>query len=818
MRSSRVWQWVLLIVAGCWLAACGGTAPGESLEMPAPGEVRAVALSKSAIRVTWTPPDGAELVTYRLQRRRDLQGEFSDLGAPIPAAAASEDGLVFVDVDLEPETFYGYRVIGVDRLGQATPASTVAGARTAPAPAIDVELQLQSNRTDDDGLVLRVEGPDTVERAVGAPTSRSLPVSIRVGPLRRGDYRVLARGLATNCRLTPATPTVTVTDEGTATVVRQILALVCRDPSRGDVVAEVTVRGGSNAAALGVELSTTAAGVPDAERLVRQAIPAQGGRAEFLELRPVLFDARLTGVTAPCRAVGAGQVGVTPRPLGSDTVRFIVDCDVPAPPPSTPYVFRYGITSGTFAPGARVALPVRVDLSGGPATTLSGVQAQLEFDAAVLRVDSTVSRPGWSCLGNITRPGRLTFVATSGAVPPPPPDLCTFWVTVIGSAGSTTQTRTTALAMSNVDGDVIPNELFSGAEVRFTVGTGSGGGGGGGNQAPTAVIGGTAPLSVTAGQALAVSGTGSSDPDGSIASYAWSFPGGTPTSATGANASVTYAAAGSYTITLTVTDNAGATATATRVVQVSAAGGGGTTNIAPTAVIAGGPSLSATVGAPLSVSAAGSTDPDGTITAYAWAFPGGTPASATGASALVTYATAGTYTLSLTVTDDRGAVGTTSRTVTVTAAGGGPGGPFLWSGSFGALSSPDSIVTLTVTYDLSAEPTAALESFRIDSLTWDPTQLSLRSINWGFGIGQTFTNQSFVAQGRLVNSGGTFGAAGRGGLLTIVTIRFRLLPGATRGSVTATRTFLGAVLATQAAGGASYLPRTTITDGTFSVP
>jgi len=65
----------------------------------------------------------------------------------------------------------------------------------------------------------------------------------------------------------------------------------------------------------------------------------------------------------------------------------------------------------------------------------------------------------------------------------------------------------------------------------------------------------------------------------------------------------------------------------------------------------------------------GSSDPDGTITNYAWDFDDGTPAG-TGATPSHTYAAPGTYTVRLTVTDNGGATGTTTRTVTVTAPPG----------------------------------------------------------------------------------------------------------------------------------------------------
>ena len=72
------------------------------------------------------------------------------------------------------------------------------------------------------------------------------------------------------------------------------------------------------------------------------------------------------------------------------------------------------------------------------------------------------------------------------------------------------------------------------------------------NQAPTAAF-------TLHGAALAASfdGSGSSDADGTIASYAWDF--GDGSTGTGMKPSHTYAAAGDYTVTLTVTDDGGAT-------------------------------------------------------------------------------------------------------------------------------------------------------------------------------------------------------------------------------------------------------------------
>jgi len=70
--------------------------------------------------------------------------------------------------------------------------------------------------------------------------------------------------------------------------------------------------------------------------------------------------------------------------------------------------------------------------------------------------------------------------------------------------------------------------------------------------------------------------------------------------------------------------------------------------------------------APLTVNAdaSGSSDPDGFVKAYKWYWGDGTTAMTKTASH--TYATAGTYTLQLTVTDNQGGAAKTKKTITVT--------------------------------------------------------------------------------------------------------------------------------------------------------
>jgi PKD repeat protein len=174
------------------------------------------------------------------------------------------------------------------------------------------------------------------------------------------------------------------------------------------------------------------------------------------------------------------------------------------------------------------------------------------------------------------------------------------------------------------------------------------------NQPPVAAIGG--PTQGQTGQPLSFSGSGSSDPDGTIASYAWDF--GDSTSGSGADVTHSYAAPGSYQVTLTVTDNDGASDQATQTVQISAPA-----NQPPTAAI-GGPSQGQT-GETLSFSGSGSSDADGTIASYAWDF--GDSTSGSGADVTHSYAAAGTYTLRLTVTDNDGASDQADQTVQISA-------------------------------------------------------------------------------------------------------------------------------------------------------
>ncbi len=114
--------------------------------------------------------------------------------------------------------------------------------------------------------------------------------------------------------------------------------------------------------------------------------------------------------------------------------------------------------------------------------------------------------------------------------------------------------------------DVHDAGIFAPALVAGSAG-GGGGGGGTTNQPPTASF-----TSSCTDLACSFDGSGSSDPDGAVASYSWDF--GDGGSSLVENPSHTYAVGGSYLVTLTVTDNNGATGPVSQTVTVAAPTGG----------------------------------------------------------------------------------------------------------------------------------------------------------------------------------------------------------------------------------------------------
>lgn len=168
------------------------------------------------------------------------------------------------------------------------------------------------------------------------------------------------------------------------------------------------------------------------------------------------------------------------------------------------------------------------------------------------------------------------------------------------------------------------------------------------NTAPTAAF-----TSACAGTTCTFDAGGSSDGDGTVSSYEWTFSDGDQ--AGGPAPEKDFVESGTYDVTLTVTDDGGLTHSTTQQVTVVKP------NVPPTAAF----SLACDFLA-CELNAGDSSDGDGVLTAYAWDFGDGGTAS--GAATDHTFAAPGTYTVSLEVTDDDGATDTTSTVQVVVAA------------------------------------------------------------------------------------------------------------------------------------------------------
>ena len=142
------------------------------------------------------------------------------------------------------------------------------------------------------------------------------------------------------------------------------------------------------------------------------------------------------------------------------------------------------------------------------------------------------------------------------------------------------------------------------------------------------------PVSPGVAEWVRFDGTGSSDPDGTIIGYTWSFGDGTP-SVGGSAVYHQFAAPGTYLATLTVQDNDAATDSTSRTIVV------GTAGQPPVAAFTYSP-LTPAVGQPVLLNAQSSYDPDGTIVSYFWDLDGNGSDDMTGSLGQVTYQSVGT--------------------------------------------------------------------------------------------------------------------------------------------------------------------------------
>jgi len=145
--------------------------------------------------------------------------------------------------------------------------------------------------------------------------------------------------------------------------------------------------------------------------------------------------------------------------------------------------------------------------------------------------------------------------------------------------------------------------------------------------------------SITAGDSVNFTDQTTNNPT----SWSWTFTGGTPSSSTAQNPTVTYNTVGTYTVSLTATNSAGSdTETKTAYIAVAA----------PPAPVADFTASATTINVGQSVSFTDTST--NSPTSWSWTFDGGTPGTSTSQNPSVTYNTVGTYTVSLTATNSGG--------------------------------------------------------------------------------------------------------------------------------------------------------------------
>jgi PKD repeat protein len=166
------------------------------------------------------------------------------------------------------------------------------------------------------------------------------------------------------------------------------------------------------------------------------------------------------------------------------------------------------------------------------------------------------------------------------------------------------------------------------------------------------------PYSGIEGSAVTFNGGGSSDPDGDALTYAWDF--GDGNTGTGASPSHTYADDGTYTVTLTVADPSGASHRAATTATIA--------NVKPS-VNAGS---DVTISSGQTFAFSGSFTDPGADSPWSYSVQWGTGSPSTGTAAapgalteVFQYLKAGTYAVTLSVTDKDGARGSDALTVVV---------------------------------------------------------------------------------------------------------------------------------------------------------
>ncbi len=219
----------------------------------------------------------------------------------------------------------------------------------------------------------------------------------------------------------------------------------------------------------------------------------------------------------------------------------------------------------------------------------------------------------------------------------------------------------------------------------------------------------SSPESVQAGDMIYFNGSESSDPDGRISNWEWSF--GDGQLAVGETVSHSYQQAGVYKVTLKVTDSQGSQVSSSQSITVG-------NNEIPTADFTYSPANPRVYDFVL-FNGQLSTDPDGEIVSYQWRFLSGITRE--GPTVSYAFAGAGSYVVSLTVTDDSGGKHTVSKTITV-EGNQTPIADFIFSPT-----NPRVAQRITFDGSISSDPDGTISSYQ-----------------WNFGNGSTAEGASRI--------------------------------------------------------------------------
>jgi PKD repeat protein len=554
------------VLAALGTLGCGRQDSFEPDAPPMPASPTVTVLSIRAVRVSW--PVESE-TTYLLQRRVGLAGSFAAVPTTVVPPPANGQ-VVFVDDDVQANTYYGYRVQAVTSLGTTSSFTPVIGVITPPEPGVVVTTVAVGNYIDPDGYLATLT---TAGESV-ALASRTIAANERTtfAPLASGNYVVTLSGLDPLCGLSgDASQPATVDDSGVATLDTVAFVASCLDPDRGQVRAVVQVTGGGNN---GVPFVVALEGIAGGVAIVDEGeVAPTGGTATFSGLEPGDYQVTLRGLAEACTATDLTRALNVEGGTDQEVV-FEVTCRPVIENPSEGYELR-----GTWSQGAgdEVVYTLVLDMStfddpavnGTDPDDISAISASTTFDPAVLTfvaADNAASSGLTNAQSNETSPGTIAwfnFSSESGLLTGLQP-VITFRFRTVAGASLPVQPLTVFGAFDEVRSasgfDLKPRMIR--LEEVFTPG--------GGGSAPTAEANGpysgivNTPVSFTSSGSTAAAGR-------TLVAFAWTFSDGT--SATGANPTKAFAAPGSYTATLTVTDDQGDVDTDVASVTIASTGG-----------------------------------------------------------------------------------------------------------------------------------------------------------------------------------------------------------------------------------------------------